>query len=299
MTLLAFIFVFCSVFLHATWNCISKSERPSLAFYMLMSGTSACILLPFFVFSDLRLTALPTAFFYLLFASIAAEVMYMAGLAYAYRKSDISLSYPLVRALPVLMVAAITVIFGIGKTPGKTALFGMLLIFVGCLFMPLKSFRDFNLNLYWNKVIVFILLGALGTTGYTIADSSALTLIKKVFERERVMDVLAYLFLIEFGLCVGQMFFVFSIKLERAEFKRLFMRSIYPCLAGVCACSAYGLVLLAMRHVTNVSYVQAFRQMSLPLGFLAGILILKESGNVPKTVGMILIVAGLVTTCLG
>ena len=299
MTLFAFVLVFISVFLHVAWNFISKSVKPSLAFYMLMSGTSACILLPFFVFSDLRLASLPMAFFYLLFGSIAAEMMYMAGLAYAYRKSDISLSYPLVRALPVLMVAVLTVIFGIGQAPGKTALFGMLVISVGCVFMPLKRFGDFSIRLYGNKVIIFILLGALGTTGYTLADSSAVMLIRAVFERESVMDLLAYLFLIEFGLCVGQMFFVFSIKSERAEFKRLFMRSIYPCLAGVCASSAYALVLLAMRNVTNVSYIQAFRQMSLPLGFIAGILILKESGNMPKTVGMILIVAGLVITYLG
>ena len=113
------------------------------------------------------------------------------------------------------------------------------------------------------------------------------------------MDLLAYLFLIEFGLCVGQMGFVVSIARERAEFKRLFMRSIYPCLAGVCASSAYALVLLAMRHVTNVSYVQAFRQLSLPLGFLAGIMVLKESASIPKFAGIILIVAGLVMTCFG
>jgi len=299
MTLFAFVLVFFSVFLHVAWNFISKSVKPSLAFYMLMSGTSACICLPFFVFSDLRLAALPAAFFYLLLGSIAAEVMYVAGLAYAYRKGDISLSYPLVRALPVLLVAATTLIFGIGKPPGKMALFGMLIISAGCIFMPLKRFRDFGIRLYWNKVIIFILLGALGTTGYTIADSSAVILIKQVFARERVMDLLAYLFLVEFGLCAGQMFFVFALKAERAEFKRLFMRSIYPCLAGVCACSAYALVLLAMRNVSNVSYVQAFRQMSLPLGFIAGIFMLKESGGLPKTVGMILVVCGLVITCLG
>ncbi len=299
MTLIAFILVFLSVFLHVAWNFISKSMRPSLAFYMLMSGTSACIFFPVFLFSDLRLTALPPVFFWLLLGSVVAEVMYVAGLAYAYRKSDISLSYPLVRALPVLMVAATTLIFGIGKSPGKTALLGMLVISVGCILMPLKKFSDFSFRTYWNKVIVFILLGALGTTGYTIADSSALALIRNVFARERALDVLAYLFLIESGLCLGQMFFVVTLKAERAEFKRLFLRSIYPCLAGVCASSAYALVLLAMRHVTNVSYIQAFRQMSLPLGFLAGILILKESGNLPKTVGMILIVAGLVVTYLG
>jgi len=298
MTPLAFILVFFSVFLHVTWNFLSKRTAPSLAFYTLMSATSSCIYLPFFLLSDLRLAALPPAFFFLLLGSIAAEVMYFAGLAYAYRKSDISLSYPLVRALPVLSVAAITVIFGIGKTPGMTALLGMLIIAVGCIFMPLKRFSDFHPRMYFTKVIVFILLGAIGTTGYTLVDSSAVMLIRKVFERESVMDVLAYLFLIEFGILVVQTGFVFSIARERADFKRLFLRSVYPCLAGACASSAYGLILLAMRHATNVSYIQAFRQLSLPLGFLAGVLILKESVTIPKLTGMILIIAGLVMAYL-
>ena len=63
MTPAAFILVFLSVFLHVAWNFISKSVRPSLAFYMLMTGTSAILWLPFFLASDLRLAALPPVFF--------------------------------------------------------------------------------------------------------------------------------------------------------------------------------------------------------------------------------------------
>ncbi len=299
MTPRALILVLFSVFLHVTWNFLSKSTRPSLAFYTLMSATSSCIYLPFFLLSDFRPAAMPPVFHVLLLGSIAAEVMYMVGLAYAYRKSDISLTYPLVRALPVLSVAAITVIFGIGETPGIKALLGMLVIALGCLFMPLKRFRDFHPRAYCNKVTLFVLLGAAGTTGYTLIDSSALAMLRDVFERESVMNVLAYLFMVEFGMFVLQACIVFSIAKERAEFKRLFLRSAYPCLAGACASSAYGLVLLAMRHVTNVSYVQAFRQLSLPLGFLAGVLILKESAAIPRLAGMLLILAGLAMAYLG
>ena len=60
------------------------------------------------------------------------------------------------------------------------------------------------------------------------------------------------------------------------------------------ATSAYVLVLLAMHFVTNVSYVQAFRQMSLPLGAFLGIVFLKEKTSGPKLVGLALIVGGLV-----
>ena len=53
-----------------------------------------------------------------------------------------------------------------------------------------------------------------------------------------------------------------------------------------------------MGLVTNISFLQVFRQMSLPLGVAAGILILHEKVSVPKIVGTALIVCGLVMTVL-
>ena len=299
MSFFAFVLIFVSVFLHVAWNFISKSVKPSLTFYMLMSSTASLIWLPFFVCSSLKLPALPWQFFVFLLGSVVAEVMYVAGLAYAYRKSDISLVYPLVRALPVLMIAVITVLFGFGKRPDTIALAGMLVITFGCILMPLKHFKDFKLSNYMNWVIIFILLGATGTTAYTIFDSKAMAIIRETMGRNHVMDLLAYLFLIEAGLSLGQMLLVIGMKQERAEFKRLFLRSIYPVLAGVCSSSAYGLILFAMAYVSNVSYIQAFRQMSLPLGFFAGVLILKESHSLPKVIGITMIVLGLIMVSLG
>ena len=299
MSIFAFFLIFVSVFLHVAWNFISKSVKPSLAFYMLMSLTASLIWLPFFIASDLKLAEMPGEVWLLVSGSIAAEVMYVAGLAYAYRRSDISLVYPLVRALPVLMIAVITVLFGFGKRPATIALAGMLIISCGCILMPLKRFRDFRLSNYTNGVVAFILLGAVGTTGYTILDSKAIAIIRETMGRNQVTDLLAYLFIIETGLALGQMVCVVAMKQERSEFRQLFRCPGYPALAGVCSSSAYGLILAAMAYVSNVSYIQAFRQMSLPLGFFAGILILKEPYSIPKSIGIAMIVLGLVMVSLG
>jgi drug/metabolite transporter (DMT)-like permease len=51
-----------------------------------------------------------------------------------------------------------------------------------------------------------------------------------------------------------------------------------------------------MQYVTNVSFIQAFRQLSLPLGFLAGVLFLHEKSSATKITGLLLILAGLLTT---
>ncbi|MGN0871583.1 MAG: hypothetical protein ACI4UV_10390, partial [Victivallales bacterium] len=72
-----------------------------------------------------------------------------------------------------------------------------------------------------------------------------------------------------------------------------------PYLAGFFAGLAYLLVLVAMGYVTNVSYIQAFRQLSLPVGLLLGILILKERATFQKIAGLALILAGLTFVTLG
>ncbi len=300
MSLTAFGLIFLSVFLHVTWNFLSKKTNPSLAFYLLMSCTASVIWLPFFLLSDFpaRLGELPPLFWGLLGCSVVAEVAYMGGLAYAYRRSDISLVYPLVRALPVLLVALATLLLGLGKTPAPVALAGMVLITSGCIFMPLKHFADFRLSRFANGVIGFILLGAVGTTGYTLADSQAIGMLREL-QFHGVADTLGLLYLIETGLALGMAVLVVLLPEERRAFGELFGRTPLPFLAGLCSSGAYALILFSMRFVSNVSYVQAFRQMSLPLGFLAGVVLLHEKSAVPKAVGLLLIVIGLLMVSLG
>ncbi len=55
---------------------------------------------------------------------------------------------------------------------------------------------------------------------------------------------------------------------------------------------------MATGMVTNVSYVQAFRQMSLPVGMLLGIIFLKEKCTLTKVVGITFIIGGLIITVL-
>ena len=61
---------------------------------------------------------------------------------------------------------------------------------------------------------------------------------------------------------------------------------------------AYGLVLLAMNYVKNVTYVAAFRQLSIPIGALLGIFFLKEPVYTPKTIGIIFIFIGVILISL-
>ena len=261
-----------------------------------MSFTASIIWLPFFLASDIHLFSLPMEFYLLAAGSVFGEVLYMTGLAVGYRKSDISLVYPVVRALPVILIAAVTTIFKLGRSLDCFDYIGMMLITGGCLLMPLKSLKDFSLKAYFSTVIGFIFMGAVGTTLYTIFDSSAIQIIRQASGRISVADTLGYLFLIETSMAWFQLGIAFFSKEEKKIFAGLLKKPLYPVIAGVCSSSAYGLILFAMGYVTNVSYLQAFRQISLPLGFLAGVVILKEKIFLTKIAGVIIIVIGLLLT---
>ncbi len=300
MTSIAFGLILISVFFHAGWNFLSKKCVPSLAFYAIASTTATLLWLPGFLCSSRRLAELPGEFWWLWLASVAGEVAYFFGLANAYRRYDISLVYPMARALPVLLTALATVAAGIGAVPGVGALAGMAVVSAGCLLMPLARWRDLRLRSYRNIVLVFILLAAAGTTGYTVIDSMAMAILRRSSGQAfGIVDSMFYLFLIEGGLAAGLLIGSRLSRVERAEFRRLFGRSAAPMLSGLFASSAYLLVLAAMGFVSNVSYVQAFRQMSLPLGVLAGILFLHEKPGAPRLAGIALVVTGLVVVALG
>ena len=175
---------------------------------------------------------------------------------------------------------------------------GMAVIFCGCIFLPLKDFRSFGLKAYCSQAILFILMIAAGTTGYTIIDSQTGAILKGFQQDSALVRAMLYLFFIEFGQVISLSAYVSLMPWERKTLKSVLKKPLYPAIAGLSSAAAYGLVLIAMNHVSNVSFVQAFRQLSLPLGVLAGILFLKENPAKPKLVGVCLIVIGLIMTVL-
>jgi len=54
-----------------------------------------------------------------------------------------------------------------------------------------------------------------------------------------------------------------------------------------------------MGFVKNISYVVAFRQLSIPLGALMGIIVLREPRFPPKLVGVAVLCAGLALVATG
>ena len=300
MSFFAFILIVFSAGLHASWNLLAKRATMSVAFYTAICITAMSCWLHVQFWTPLAMWSLPGIFYLYLFCSVASDVLYCTGLVRAYRTMEMSTAYPMMRALPLLLTAALTMVLGWGKALNIYAMIGMAVVFAGCLTMPMQNFRDFKLKNYLSSRMLFILVVACGTTGYTIFDSQAMSVLRGVYA-EASKAVISISYYSTRGVCLSSTLFMLTMLMPE-ERKRLggFFRehSWMPLAAGVFASLTYASVLLAMNYVDNVSYVQVFRQLGLIFGLLGGVLVLKEKCSAPKITGTLLIITGLILTVL-
>ena len=296
---IAALLIVISVVFHATWNLIAKKSVMTISFYGLLCLTSCVFLCNGLFWLPVRYRELPPAFWRTLVLTVSFDCLYGYGLSHAYRKLDMSSAYPVMRSLPLLLTMPLSVMLG-GKPLPPHAVVGMVVAFGGCLLMPLKRFRDFNWRFYVSADMLFILLAACGTTGYTLMDSRALAIMRESEPNlpKAVVSIGYY--------AVRTVFlasFLAVCNLVNPADRRNYFAMIRKYdwripLASVSAMLCYFTVLLAMNYVTNVTYVQMLRLLALPMGLLTGIFVLKEKGAPPKFVGVALILAGLILAAI-
>ena len=213
-----------------------------------------------------------------------------------------SLSYPVIRALPVLLVPVYFLFIGKGEQIGWLGLLGMGIIGVSCIIIPMKHFRDLRLKNYANMQSFFALLAALGTCGYSIIDDETIRTLGQLSQLNLGKTGSSTIFWVLQSIIttvwIG-MYILFSSK-EKESLKGLLRHSVWhPMLTGLILSASYGLILLSMPYVSNVSYVVAFRQLSIPIGAILAIIALKEARYIPKLVALASIFLGLMMVCFG
>ena len=302
MSVIAAILIVVSAFMHAGWNFVSKRRNPSLAFFFVTAVFAALIISPILVIHRHVLGLLPTAVWGLIVATGIAQTVYFFGLAGAYKKGDISLAYPLARALPVLLVASISLLLGNGGEIGNLGLLGMALISAGCIILPLPKFQELRLQNYQDVVILMALVAAIGTTGYTLLDDQALRQMRAAVPLDNSQITLLFISLQTSSTALMLGLATLFSSAERQQLRQIGQHRALlftSLLTGVVIMSTYGLVLAAMAYVTNVSYVAAFRQLSIPIGAILGLTLQQEPRYWPKLLGIGIVSVGLVLVGLG
>ncbi len=304
MTLPAVLLLLIAAVLHAAWNFAGKRQRATPSFFLAANslGTLA-LLLPIALYAPARSGLFsriytPTVWGWVALAGLCQGLYYL-GLASAYRSGDLSLAYPLLRAAPVVLVALVNLLLGKAAQISLLALSGMGLVALGALLLPLQHFNDWSWRRWLVPVVGWALFTAVNTMGYSLVDDHVLRQLRAV--SGSVLGVtLVYAFweglAASFWLCLFLLPFA-NGRLGLAGTLRTGLGQ--ATLTGVEVYLAYTLVLIAMGYVQNVSYVVAFRQTSILIGALLGMLVLKEPHYLPRLVGVGVLFAGLVMVGLG
>ncbi len=302
MSLTAAILLIISAITHAGWNYISKKEHPTAAFYLVANTIGVICVFPVLLYYGNQIPLIPQSVWIFITLSGFFLAAYMAALAGAYRAGDISIAYPLARSLPVIFVFLLTLIFGKGKPLGAWVIIGIILVVAGCAITPLKVLHEFQFSNYKNLCCLLAVLAAVGIAGYTIIDDTALRNLREIPGNpwNPVDATLVYMVLEGISCSIWQLLIVALVSRERKiliEVLRDFKGA--AAVTGIGIYLTYGLVLASMNYVTNVSYVAAFRQLSIPLGALFGMVLLKEPRYLPKVIGVVIIFLGLTLVSAG
>jgi drug/metabolite transporter (DMT)-like permease len=301
MSLTAVLLLVPAALLHALWNMLGKRQRPSTALFLLANTTAALSMSPVLLWHWDNLPAIPVEVWELALLTGFFNGGYYVALARAYRAGDLSIAYPLIRSIPALLITVFEVARGRGEHFGLLYFLGIVLLTLGCFILPWRLGQDFRWSRYLDACCRWAGLGAVFIAGYTLIDSAAVGFLRECGAFSNLEAPLLYM--VFQSTSVSIWLAAFGLVERRAEGQTLMStlraegRTIL--LVGVGIYSCYGLVLASMGYVENVGYVAAFRQLSIPMGALMGVLLLKEEGSRSKFVGTLLIFAGLVMVGLG
>jgi drug/metabolite transporter (DMT)-like permease len=317
MTSTAILLIAVSAIAHALWNWLGKRGSASAVFFFTANLMGWLCLLPVLAFAAPAVPAMFACSWWLILVTGLFQALYYSSLSRAYRDGDLSMVYPIARSAAVLFVTLANAGLGRAGELGPLAIAGVGLIVAGILLLPHARFRDIAPRAFRSRGVLFALLAAAGTMGYSIVDDHALRLLRPALApmAPTVTTLLFALFEgVSTSLWLGGFVLAGSVRARRAapaadtargeapllSALRLPRGQLLPALlSGIAIFTAYTLVLIAMGYARNVTYVVAFRQMSIPIGVLLGLAALREPLNPPKIAGVLTVTAGLVLVAVG
>ena len=281
--------VLISAVMHAGWNLLVRRKRATDVFLRISLVITVFGLLPALALEFLSTPILPIIWTIVPAAAVCQAIYYL-GLSRAYRSGEFTVVYPLARALPVLLVALTDLLRG--HPPAPLGWLGLVLVFAGCILIPLESLRGFSLARYWNRTSLWIIVAALGTVGYTTFDSIAGQAM------QAGPDAAIRYGIFEFSLAFVAFSLIMKSLRQPIQHEEGLKGWRTPLIAGVFLFTSYALILWSLQLTPHASYVVALRQLSIVIGVVVGAVAFRETAPGLRISAAAITVAGVVVTSL-
>lgn len=270
--------LFVAAALHTAWNLLVKRANEKRVFTWWALVVGAVCFLPM-----LALNPLPTAQIWpYIISSALVEAVYFIALAFAYERGDFSLVYPLARGAAPAFLAVWAALF-LGERPQPAGIAGLGLLVLGLILV--------GGGVWWSRratvtTSTSAALAALGVACcisiYSVIDGAAVRLTNPISYTVLVLGLTAVFaapgMLVRYG--------------SHAIIAELSINWGRIALVGILTLVAYILVLQAYT-IARVSYAGAIREISVVLAALVGWRWLGEQFGILRTIGAVLIFAGI------
>ena len=203
--------------------------------------------------------------------SAALELAYLALLAAAYGRAELSVVYPVARGLaPVLVLVVGVAVLGVTSSAGEAA--GVLLVAVGIVLIRGFSASDAA------GLLFGVAIGAC-IAGYTLADARGVD----------HADPFAYLWVV---LAPSSLAYLAAVARRGGRVRLRKELGPAPAFVGIAAFGAFGLALLALQRASAAS-VAAVRETSVVIAVALAAPVLGERVGRRRLAGAVLVVAGV------
>jgi drug/metabolite transporter (DMT)-like permease len=251
--------------LHAAWNLMLHDTADRMAAAAVAAVVGAVVLLPS------TLAVPPAGVWPLVLASGTAEAIYFIFLTAAYRRGELSFTYPVARGIaPFLITLGSAAVLGQALSPGRVL--GSLALGIGLAVISHAGLRRGR-----SPAVAFAVLTGLSIATYSVIDARAVHTAGAVGYLGAVTAVEA----------------VILLAATRLDWRRLWAAARPGAGIGVGTISAYLLVLLAYQRAP-ASPVATLRELSI----LFGMLLARERPGRRVWLGGVLCVLGAVLVVL-
>lgn len=271
---------------HAYWNFLIKRSNGGSTFIGLSKVVEVVLFAPAFAYWSLSGAGVLIGAWGIVLGAAALALANYVALAKAYSTGDLSIVYPVARGGTLLFLPVLGYLV-FGERISALGWLGIASVMAGIAVIRLPAFDGDALRAFGrmlrSRSIVYALLAALATAGYTVWDKRAVQHLP-TFTYFYAYTAVTALFYVAY---LVRRHPVPSLHAEWREHRWPIVQ------VGVLNTVSYLLVLVALRSGTS-SYVLALRQLSIGIGVLLGWRLLGEGLAVPKRVGVALLVAGCV-----
>ena len=277
MSLGIFLAVLGGAVLHAVWNAIIKGGKEKLFEAVMKTmggGVGVLCILPFLP------PPAPESWGFLSL-SCTIHIFYYTFLSLAYKHTDMSYGYTIMRgAAPLMTSCMLAFVFGIGLSNGGWA--GVLLLSAGILTLAVDAARRASFS--WPGTLM-ALGNAVVVMGYTLADGFGAR------ASGHAVSYVCWLFFFNaFPMAI-------IVNARYGKHFRDYVRSRWPygLFGGLCSLGAYGVTIWAMSEAP-MALVAALRETSVVFGLLLAVVFLKEKVTALRVSAIALVAAG--TVCM-